>query len=81
MISVTRLKGQTIAINPDLIESIEERPDTTIRLTSGESMLVRESLSEIVRRITEYRQSIFSASGSTSTLSAAPSRPPAQGAR
>ena len=44
MISVTRLKGQPVALNPDMIESVEENPDTTIRLTSGEKLLVRESL-------------------------------------
>ena len=40
MITVTRLKGQMVALNPDMIESVEENPDTTIRLTSGEKLLV-----------------------------------------
>jgi flagellar protein FlbD len=61
MISVTRLKGQVVALNPDLIESVEENPDTTIRLISGEKLLVRESLAEVVQLVAEYRRYILSA--------------------
>jgi flagellar protein FlbD len=61
MISVTRLKGQVVALNPDLIESVEENPDTTIRLISGEKLLVRESLVEVVQLVAEYRRYIVSA--------------------
>ena len=61
MISVTRLKGQVVALNPDLIESVEENPDTTVRLISGEKLLVRESLVEVVQLVAEYRRYILSA--------------------
>ncbi|MBI2896229.1 MAG: flagellar FlbD family protein [Deltaproteobacteria bacterium] len=61
MISVTRLKGQVVAINPDLIEMVEETPDTTVRLTSGDKILVRESLAEIVDRVVRYRKDLLSA--------------------
>ncbi len=63
MISVTRLKGQVVAINPDLIEIVEETPDTTVRLTSGDKILVRESLAEIIERVVEYRRSLIAAFG------------------
>lgn len=61
VISVTRLKGQVVALNPDMIESVEENPDTTIRLTSGERLLVRESLAEVVQLVTSYRRYLLSA--------------------
>ncbi|HEX5657234.1 MAG TPA: flagellar FlbD family protein, partial [Polyangiales bacterium] len=61
MISVTRLKGQVVALNPDMIESVEEMPDTTIRLTSGEKLLVRESLPQVVELVANYRRYILSA--------------------
>lgn len=61
MITVTRLKGQLVALNPDLIESVEENPDTTVRLISGEKLLVRESLAEVVQLVAEYRRYILSA--------------------
>lgn len=61
MISVTRLKGQVVAINPDMIESAEANPDTTLRLTSGDTLIVCESLEEVVARVTEYRRYLLSA--------------------
>lgn len=61
MISVTRLKGQVVALNPDLIELIEETPDTTIRLTSGDTILVRESLVQIIELVVSYRRSLIAA--------------------
>jgi flagellar protein FlbD len=61
MILATRLKGQTVALNPDLIESIEANPDTTIRFTSGEKLLVRESVEDIVATVIEYRRYVLSA--------------------
>ena len=55
MIQVTRLDKRTIVINADLIESIEETPDTIVSLTTGRKMMVRESLEEVMRLVLEYR--------------------------
>lgn len=77
MISVTRLKGQVVALNPDMIESVEENPDTTIRLTSGEKLLVRESLQEVVELVASYRRYLLSAL-SVQPLSGGFSRHPSQ---
>ena len=84
MISVTRLKGQVVALNPDLIESVEENPDTTIRLISGEKLLVRESLVEVVQLVAEYRRYIMSALAVqplTGSVVVAPSQRPPQANR
>ena len=35
MIEVTRLKGKKMMINAELIETVEETPDTVITLTNG----------------------------------------------
>jgi flagellar protein FlbD len=61
MIFVTRLKGQEVAINPDLIESVEELPDTHIRLTTGDTLVVREPMHELVRRVNAHRKELISA--------------------
>jgi flagellar protein FlbD len=61
MIFVTRLKGQEVAINPDLIESVEALPDTHIRLTTGDTIVVREDMHELVRRVFEHRRALISA--------------------
>jgi flagellar protein FlbD len=47
------------AVNPDLIESVESNPDTTICFVSGEKLLVQESLQEIVDRVYDYRRSLI----------------------
>lgn len=61
MIDVTRLDGRSFTINADHIEVIESNPDTFIRLTNGNSYLVRESRAEVVKRIIAYRQQISGA--------------------
>ena len=43
MIEVTRLNGTTVLINSDLIETVEETPDTVISLTTGKKFIVKES--------------------------------------
>lgn len=56
MISLTRLNGATVAINPDLIVWIDLTPDTTVSLFGGEKIIVRESLDDIVERIVAFRR-------------------------
>jgi len=56
MIKVTRLNGQEIVVNADLIEYLESSPDTIIALTTGKKIMVKESVDEVVERIIEYRR-------------------------
>ncbi|HUY22922.1 MAG TPA: flagellar FlbD family protein [Acidimicrobiales bacterium] len=49
--------GERIAINPDLIERIEETPDTVITLTSGAKHVVGESMDEVIERFRAFRAS------------------------
>ena len=42
MITLTKLNGEQFVLNCDLIEIITENPDTTILLTNGKHLLVRE---------------------------------------
>lgn len=58
MIRVTRLNGVRFALNADLIREIEAAPDTILTLTSGEKMIVRESVDEVVSAVIEYQQRI-----------------------
>ena len=62
MITVTRLSNISIVVNPDLIAFIEETPDTMITLSNGEKLIVKETVSEVIRRILNYRRSIFNPS-------------------
>ena len=54
MISVTRLNGSRFVINCELIRTIEERPDTTIVLTTGDTVIVREKMDDVVAKAVEY---------------------------
>lgn len=60
MIPLTRYhSGERIAVNPDLIERIEETPDTVITLTNGTKHVVGESLEEITEMVQLYRATVM----------------------
>jgi len=56
MIKVTRINDAELVINADLIEFVEAIPETMITLTTGKKIMVRESVSEIVQRVAEFRR-------------------------
>ncbi len=56
MIKLTHLSGEVFVLNADLIRYVEQRPDTFITLTSGERIVVRESMDEVIRRAVAYQQ-------------------------
>ena len=58
MISVTRLNGSEYYINPHQIEYIESKPDTTLVMLSGKSLVVLEDYQTLFDRIVKYRQLI-----------------------
>ena len=58
MITVTRLDERVIVINAELIKMIESTPDTIITLINGDSVIVRESVDEVVRRAVDYARQI-----------------------
>ncbi|ABY92969.1 MAG: Flagellar FlbD family protein [Caldanaerobacter subterraneus] len=59
MIYVTRLNNEEFIINAELIEFIEKTPDTVISLTTGKKIVVKETPEEIIQRVIEYKQRIF----------------------
>lgn len=58
MITVTRLNGNRFVINAELIRTVEENPDTTIKLINGDHILVKESMQEVVELAVEYGRSL-----------------------
>lgn len=59
MIEVTRLNGTVVLINSDLIECVEETPDSVITLTTGRRLIVKESRQEIKELVKSYKQEIY----------------------
>jgi flagellar protein FlbD len=54
MIHLTRLNNRPLIVNADLIKFIENAPDTVITLLTGEKLVVRESLEEILELVHEF---------------------------
>lgn len=59
MIMLTKLNGIEFAVNDELIETISERPDTTICMTNKNIYIVQESTQEIIEKIIAFRQKIY----------------------
>jgi len=62
MIELTRLNKKPIVVNSDLIEFIENAPDTVITLVTGEKVVVTEAVEEIIDRIIDFRRRLLPAS-------------------
>jgi flagellar protein FlbD len=56
MIKLTRLDGEPFVLNAELIRYIERRPDTFITLTSGDRIVVVETMDQVIDRAVEYQQ-------------------------
>ena len=59
MIKLTRLNGEQFALNSDLIERIEESPDTVLTLVDGKHIMVSERLSDIIDSIRLDRATVL----------------------
>jgi flagellar protein FlbD len=60
MINVTRLNHTPIILNSDLIQFIENTPDTVITLTDDRKMTVLETAPDVIERIRSWRRSLLS---------------------
>ena len=59
MVEVTKINGVKVLVTPDLIELVEETPDTVLTLTTGKKIIVKESRQEIKNLVILYRKDIF----------------------
>lgn len=60
MIEVTKLNDTKLLINAELIETVEETPDTVISFTTGRKIIVKESRQEIKNLVELYKRSVYS---------------------
>lgn len=61
MIEVTKLNGSKVLINAELIESVEETPDTVISFITGKKIIVKESRQEIKNLVILYKRDFMTA--------------------
>jgi flagellar protein FlbD len=59
MILLTRLNGDEIYLNPDLIERIEALPDTIVSLVDGKKYVASETPQELISRIVAFRAAVL----------------------
>ena len=59
MITLTKLNEKEFVLNDDLIQTMEETPNTVITLTNGIKYVVKENCEEIKTKIIEYKRMIF----------------------
>ncbi|MEQ9616912.1 MAG: flagellar FlbD family protein [Phycisphaerales bacterium] len=60
MIVLSRLNGEQFVLNAEIIRTVESTPDTTIRLTTGDNFMVRESMDEVIDKVVEYKRLLYS---------------------
>jgi flagellar protein FlbD len=63
MIHLTRLNNQPLIVNADLIKFIENAPDTVITLLTGEKLVVRETVDEVLQRIGQFHDRFYRRAG------------------
>ena len=59
MIALRRLNNQPIMVSAELIEQLESTPDTVITLTSGNKLIVRDTMEEIQAKIIDYKRRVY----------------------
>ncbi len=59
MIDLTRVNGKPFTLNSDLIEIVEETPDTVVTLTNGKKIIVKESRQDIKNLVKSFKREIF----------------------
>jgi flagellar protein FlbD len=60
MIELTNLAGKKFWLNPHMLETMESKPDTTLGLVYGKTIVVAESPEAVVAKIVAYRRAIAS---------------------
>jgi len=59
MIELTRLNGEHMVVNSDLIRYAEASPDTVITLVTGDKIVVTESTRELIERVIAFRSRLL----------------------
>lgn len=59
MIEVTRYDNSKLLINIDLVERVEECPETILTFINGKQLIIRESKDEITQKAIELKRKIY----------------------
>jgi flagellar protein FlbD len=59
MIELSRLNGERMIVNCDLIRYAEASPDTVITLITGDKIVVSETLEQLIERVIAFRSRLL----------------------
>jgi flagellar protein FlbD len=62
VIKLTRINGDSVTVNSDLIMFVEAAGETTITLSNGERMKVREDVERLCDLVLEFKRAVFGGS-------------------
>jgi flagellar protein FlbD len=75
MIALTRLNGEHMVVNSDLIRYAEASPDTVITLVTGDKIVVTESTGELIERVVAFRSRLLRTAFPGVMVAADPTQP------
>lgn len=62
MIKLTKFNSEDkmgeFILNAEIIETVEQTPDTVVTLTNGKKYIIEEKMEEVVRRVMTYRRAL-----------------------
>jgi flagellar protein FlbD len=58
MIFITKLDNKKVVINAELIELIEQTPETMITTTTGKKVIVKETIEQVVDLVKKYKKEL-----------------------
>ena len=62
LIKLTRINGDSVTVNSDLIMFVETAGETTITLSNGDRMKVREDVDRLRGLVLEFKRAVFGGS-------------------
>lgn len=75
MIELTRLNGEHMVVNSDLIRYAEASPDTVITLVTGDKIVVTESTGELIERVIAFRSRLLRTAFPEGMVTVEPTQP------
>lgn len=59
MIRLTRFDGTQFVLNTEIIQYLEATPDTIITLNTGDKLIIRETVEEVIEAVIEFKKRVF----------------------
>ena len=60
MIKVSRLNGESLLVNPDLIRTIEVHPQTVLIFVDGHTMVIKDTPEEVQEMVANFKNKCWS---------------------